>query len=170
MESPRTSGLQKMKSLLYNILKWLSLHIFATISGTLLLSYVGLAVVDLTEAKQMTLVLVELMLLPTPLWATIALVAATYLLLKTTIYRSSVSHKEKNPNLSKKTEIQEQILNLLKTEQMPDRIAKNFGVEEQFIIRNLEILGKDLLVARNGYGSSSWYLTEHGRAYLYPAP
>ena len=159
-----------MKAQLYRILKWFSLHIFGTISGTLLLSWLGLAVVDLTLAKHLIFALIEIMRSPTPLWVAIALPVAAYLLLKTTISRSSITPKKEKPNLSKKTEMQEQILNAFKTETNLDNIAKILNVEPTLVRRNVDILSKDLLIAWCGSGSPSWYLTEHGRAYLYPTP
>ena len=112
----------------------------------------------------------ELLQSPTPLWVAIVLPVAAYLLLKTTISRSSVTPKKEKPNLSKKTEMQEQILNAFKTETNLDNIAKILNVEPTLVRRNVDILSKDLLIAWCGSGSPSWYLTEHGRAYLYPKP
>ena len=112
----------------------------------------------------------ELLQSPTPLWVAIVLPVAAYLLLKTTISRSSVTPKKEKPNLSKKTEMQEQILNAFKTETNLDNIAKILNVEPTLVRRNVDILSKDLLIAWCGSGSPSWYLTEHGRAYLYPTP
>jgi hypothetical protein len=151
---------------LLRIFKWFLFHILETISGALVLYFAGLAVVDLERAKHLILVLLEIMQLPTPLWGATGLLVVVFFLLKRTTSCAFIAPKK--PNLTKKTELQEKILNALKTETMPDWIAQNLGVDEQLVLRNLELLGLALLVARNGHGSSSWYLTEHGRAYLYP--
>lgn len=73
------------------------------------------------------------------------------------------------PNLSKKSELQNQILNELKKEPMSCWIAKNLNEEESRIIKNLYLLQDDLLVSKSG-NASSWYLTKHAYTYFHPTP
>jgi hypothetical protein len=158
-----------MKLRLYRILKWISIHIFETILGTLFLSWIGLAVVDLTKAKFQIFALIEIAKQPTPLWATIGLVAAAYLMLKTTLSRSYTNPNQVKPNLSKKTEIQEKILISLKDTEELSNIVSVLKSHEQLIIHNLETLESDSLVSRPKIqmtGNSIWFLTKYGRDYL----
>ncbi len=83
-----------------------------------------------------------------------------------------IKYVSKSPNMSKKTDIQESILNILNKESYNNcflgSIAKSIGEYEQKTRYNLEILEDHGLVSDNSMMSPCpWYLTKNGRKYLY---
>ncbi len=157
-----------MKSLLYNSLKWLAHNIAVAIVSTAVLSYLGLAVVDWTIAKGLTLSLAESMQSPTPLWVTTILLVIVYLLSKTTKSHSSTTPK---PDLSKLSEEHENVLVSLSI--VPEATAKDISSAikktEELVIHALESLEQKLLVRKVHQASvyqTGWVMTKHGRKYL----
>jgi hypothetical protein len=79
-----------------------------------------------------------------------------------------IKYISKRPNMSKKNEIQELILNHLNESSYVSQISNDLSRENQFILYNLELLEKDKLVTCSSIQSPSpWWLTKFGRAYLY---
>ncbi|MDO9366076.1 MAG: hypothetical protein Q7T58_07035 [Methylotenera sp.] len=78
------------------------------------------------------------------------------------------NYVNKKPVFSKVTDIQKQILKSLESENSPSWIANNTEQKEHFVIRQLEILESYLLVSHSSVQFNMWFLTKHGRAYLYP--
>lgn len=114
--------------------------------------------------------LLELIPNPKELWALRSVELNILLLVLGAIayvwFRVNYSHKK--PNFSKVTALQKQVLESLESESSPSWIANTLKLKEHFIIRQLETLEGYLLVSHSSVQSNTWFLTKHGRAYLYP--
>ena len=70
--------------------------------------------------------------------------------------------------MSKKNELQESILKLLDVDRFASDIAQLLGEVDQKILHILETLEDDGLVSDSSMMQHyPWYLTKHGRTYLY---
>lgn len=110
-------------------------------------------------------------LIPNPpeVWAVRAMALSLVLmgLLVGTYFWYRNKHIFPRPNLKKKTELQDQILNALTARLTPHELSEILNRDESLVLYNLELLDADMLVHSGTYNSPSWSLSKHGRKYLH---